>query len=75
MISGDEQRSPQTHLHPGLVRDTAGRISTFGTPAGEWFTPQVPAEENPAVDVAQRARAATAGRLRAFAGELPTSES
>lgn len=58
-------------MHPGLVRDAAGRIGTFGVPAGEWFTPQVPAEGSPLAEVGERVRAAAVGRRRAFAGELP----
>lgn len=70
-----DQRVPMHHMHAGLVRDAAGRIDTFGTSVEYWFSPQTPVTDGPVGDVAARTRAAAAGRLRAFAGELFSGES
>lgn len=68
-----DQRTPQTHLHPALIRDSSGHLGTFGMPCREWSSPHVAADSSVAPDVSERARAAAAGRQRAFAGELPLS--
>lgn len=74
MTSGYDQRTPQTHLHPGLLCDEHDQLATFGASAAEWFTPQVPAEGRPVAEVGERVRAVAEGRLRASAGELPSPE-